>query len=32
VVEACGRAWLDAYGMDVDAEVTNVVRTFSARL
>ena len=30
--EACGHAWLGTYGIDVDAEVTDVVGTFSARL
>ncbi len=28
--EAFGRAWLETYGMDVDADVTDVVGTFSA--
>jgi len=27
MIETCGRAWLDAYGMDM--EVTNVVGTFA---
>jgi len=29
---AFGTAWLQTYGLDVDAEVTDVVGTFSARL
>jgi len=29
---AFGNAWLEAYGMDVDAAVTDVVGTFSALL
>ena len=29
---AFGQAWLQTYGLDVDAEVTDVVGTFSARL
>ncbi len=29
--EAFGDAWLQTYGMDVDAEVTDVVGTFELR-
>jgi len=32
VVEAFGNTWLEAYGMDVDANVTDVIGTFGVGL
>jgi len=32
VAEAFGDAWLEAYGMDVDANVTDVIGTFGVGL